>query len=130
MAASDGTLFAFAVGCASGGGTCTPLWTASFAGHAVDTSPAVANGVVYVGSDDGLRAYATGCNSGGGACLPIWTFPINSGYWTSPAVSNGVLYAASDDGSLYAFGLNPDPAPSATASPSPSEPDRRRASPT
>jgi hypothetical protein len=51
-------LYAFAVGCASGGGTCTPLWTSTASGSTV-SSPAVANGVVYVGSEDGnLYAFA------------------------------------------------------------------------
>jgi hypothetical protein len=43
------------------------------------SSPAVANGVVYVGSGDGkLYAYAVGCASGGGTCTPLWTATTGS----------------------------------------------------
>jgi hypothetical protein len=41
----DDKLYAYAVGCNSGGGSCTPLWTAT-TGAGMYSSPAVANGVV------------------------------------------------------------------------------------
>ncbi len=90
----DGKLYAFAVGCDSGGGTCTPLWTAT-TGDAINSSPAVADGVVYVGSGDGkLYAFAVGCNSGGGTCTPLWT-GATGGVISSPAVADGVVYVGS-----------------------------------
>ena len=49
-------------------------WTGTTGGDIGYSSPAVANGVVYVGSyDDKLYAYAVGCASGGGTCSPLWT---------------------------------------------------------
>ena len=57
----DGKLYAFAVGCASGGGACSPLWTGA-TGAVIISSPAVANGVVYVGSYD-HKLYAFDLNS-------------------------------------------------------------------
>jgi hypothetical protein len=103
----DGNLYAYAVGCNSSGGTCSPLWTG--AGYRFDTSsPAVANGVVYVGDGgNDLLAFAVGCNTGGGTCNPLWT--ATTGLWvrSAPAVANGVVYVTSGDRKLYAFGLYP-----------------------
>jgi uncharacterized membrane protein YoaK (UPF0700 family) len=98
-------LHAYAVGCASGGGTCTPLWSAT-TGAGIDSSPAVSNGVVYVGSTDGkLYAYAVGCASGGGTCTPLWTATTGDEIHSSPAVANGVVYVGSYDGKLYAYAV-------------------------
>jgi outer membrane protein assembly factor BamB len=106
---SNGWLYAYTVGCASGGELCKPLWTA-FAdspGYTGNTSsPAVANGVVYVGSTDGnLYAYSTGCASGGRTCTPLWTAQTGGSIESSPAVANGVVYISSDDGYLYAYAV-------------------------
>ena len=101
----DGNLYAFAVGCNTGGGSCTPIWTGT-TGGGIDSSPAVADGVVYVGSSDGdLYAYAVGCNSGGGSCSPLWTGATGSDIDSSPAVADGVVYVGSEDGKLYAFAV-------------------------
>ena len=70
-------------------------WTAT-TGNGIDSSPAVANGVVYVGSKDGkLYAYAVGCASGGGTCTPLWTGATGSNIYSSTAVSSGVVYVGS-----------------------------------
>jgi len=102
----DGKLYAFAVGCASGGGTCTPLWTAT-TGAGIGSSPAVADGVVYVGSlDRKLYAYAVGCATGGGSCSPLWTATTGGAIGNStPAVADGVIYVGSQDGKLYAYAV-------------------------
>jgi outer membrane protein assembly factor BamB len=56
-ASLSGTVYAFGVGCSTGGGFCPPLWQASTGGP-IYSSPAVANGAVYIGSTDGfLHAY-------------------------------------------------------------------------
>jgi len=96
---NGGKLYAFsATGC--GKPSCPPLWTASLHGNTV-SSPAVANGVVYIGSDNGLYTFsATGC--GQSSCFPLWTAPIG-GSASSPAVANGVVYISSGNGKLYAF---------------------------
>ncbi len=73
------------------------------------SSPALANGVVYVASNDGhLYAYnASGCVKS--PCSPLWSSPLYTQTATttfsSPIVVNGWLYCASDDGNLYAFSL-------------------------
>src|ERR1035437_5356991 len=64
-------------------------WTGT-TGAPIYSSPAVANGLVYVGSADGkLYAYAIGCASGGAACTPLWTATTTTGYnvESSPAVA-------------------------------------------
>jgi outer membrane protein assembly factor BamB len=64
----------------------------------VFSSPAVANGVVYVGSDD-HNVYAFNATTG----AKLWDY--TTGYWvySSPAVANGFVYVGSDDGNIYAI---------------------------
>jgi len=75
-------------------------------GSYVSASPAVANGVVYVGSDDG-NVYALNATTG----AKLWSF--TTGYWvySSPAVVNSVVYVGSTDHNIYAI----DNAPAATS---------------
>jgi hypothetical protein len=60
-------------------------------------SPAVANGVVYIGSDTGVHALnaATGAEE--------WSNTTGDSYFSSPAVANGAVYIGADH--VYAFGL-------------------------
>lgn len=62
------------------------------------SSPAVANGVLYIGSAD-HRLYAI--DSGTGALK--WEFKTGSSVASSPAVLDGVVYFSSYDGSVYAL---------------------------
>ena len=103
VGSSDGKLYAFAVGCATGGGTCTPIWKAT-TGGVIDSSPAVSGNRVYVGSSDGkLYAFAVGCATAGGSCSPVWTANTGSPIHSSPSVDTGVIYIGSTNGQLYAF---------------------------
>jgi PQQ-like domain len=90
--------------------TCTPLWTAAIIGGG-SSSPAVANGVVYVNSGNGvsgkLYAFSTAAlspNCSGTppnkTCTPLWTAADNVSS-SSPAVANGVVYVGNNR--LYAF---------------------------
>jgi outer membrane protein assembly factor BamB len=82
-------------------------FVASTGGYVL-SSPAVANGVVYVGSGDG-KFYAfsatgtSGCTGTPTLCSPLWTATTGGPVRSSPAVVNGVVYVSSDDGNLYAF---------------------------
>jgi outer membrane protein assembly factor BamB len=67
-------------------------------GNAVYSSPAVADGVVYVGSDDGN---IDAVNAGTGALL--WEFTTAGAVTSSPAVANGMVFAGSEDGNVYAL---------------------------
>ncbi|MFZ0318311.1 MAG: PQQ-binding-like beta-propeller repeat protein [Candidatus Sulfotelmatobacter sp.] len=63
-----------------------------------DSSPAVANGVVYVGSGDG-NIYALNANTG----AKLWNYTTGGPVDSSPAVANGVVYVGSADSNIYAL---------------------------
>ncbi len=69
-------------------------------GYAIGSSPAVAGGLVYVGSDDD-KLYALHAVTG----TRKWSYTTGSAIWSSPAVANGVVYVGSYDGDdkLYAL---------------------------
>jgi outer membrane protein assembly factor BamB len=76
------------------------LWSYN-TGSALSTSPAVANGAVYVGSDfdPGVgRMYALDASTG----QKRWSSAVG-GVETAPAVADGVVYAGSLDGNVYAL---------------------------
>ena len=117
LGAQDGKLYAFdatgsAPSCSGSPATCSPLWTATTDGPVV-SSPAVKNGVVYVGScclgamPHKLYAFdaagATNCSGSPRVCAPLWTAATGGDVPSSPTVSGGVVYIASDDGKLYTF---------------------------
>jgi outer membrane protein assembly factor BamB len=87
-------LYAFRTNCRLDGGVCKPVWKASVRGFAA--SPAVANGVVYIGSAAGrLYAFSTNCARGGRRCTPRYTGPPTKGgqpFAASPAVAGGRVY--------------------------------------
>jgi outer membrane protein assembly factor BamB len=88
-------------GCTGPPLTCTPLWV-GVASNPGFSSPAVVNGVVYVGADTNLYAFsAAGC--GGTTCQPLRHSVTSNIVSSSPAVANGVAYVTSADGNFYAF---------------------------
>jgi outer membrane protein assembly factor BamB len=91
-------------------------------GDEVESSPAVVNGVVYIGSND-WNIYALNAVNG----AKIWSYTTGNWVVSSPAVVNGVVYVGSDDGKVYAFGAlsttSPSSSSTSTASPSPTIPE-------
>jgi outer membrane protein assembly factor BamB len=71
-----------------------PYWTAS-TGSYINSSPAVANGMVYIGSNDKIL-YAFDAKTG----KILWAHDANDGVGSSPAVANGIVYVGSDDHSV------------------------------
>ena len=67
-------------------------------GGAVYSSPALADGVVYIGSNDG-KVYAVDAETG----ATKWTFAARGRIASSPAISGGVVYVESYDSQLYAI---------------------------
>lgn len=65
-----------------------------------ESSPSVANGIVYIGGGYG-HVYAINATTG----KQVWSNLTTSGsfIYSSPAVVNGVVYIGSNDGRLYAF---------------------------
>jgi len=68
-------------------------------GDTVFSSPAVAEGVVYVGSSD-RSIYALNANSG----ELLWKFETGDTIFSSPAVAEGVVYVGSYDNHMYTIG--------------------------
>ena len=73
-----------------------PCWTVPTGGE-IYSSPAVLNGIVYVGS--GAKLYAFNAITG----TQLWSAPTGGKIWSSPAVANGIVYVGSGDRRLYAF---------------------------
>ena len=75
---------------------CTKGW--------VYSSPAVAQGIVYVGS---LDSYVYALNATSGAVVWMYetltTYATGYGVWSSPTVLDGVVYIGSNDQKLYAI---------------------------
>ncbi|MEI7827417.1 MAG: PQQ-binding-like beta-propeller repeat protein, partial [Euryarchaeota archaeon] len=62
------------------------------------SSPAIANGVVYVGSNDN-KVYAFNAATG----AKKWSYTTGNDVSSSPAVANGVVYVGSNDNKVYAL---------------------------
>ncbi|MGD0329665.1 MAG: PQQ-binding-like beta-propeller repeat protein [Nitrososphaeria archaeon] len=67
-------------------------------GDQVESSPAVAGGVVYVGSYD-HNVYALNASTG----AKIWSYTTGDWVTSSPAVVGGVVYVGSYDNNTYAL---------------------------
>ncbi len=67
-------------------------------GAPIHSSPAVADGIVYVGSRDN-KLYALDAATG----IKRWEYKTGSWVESSPAIANGVVYFGSADGRLYAL---------------------------
>ena len=68
------------------------------AGGWVESSPAVANGIVYVGSNDN-NVYALNATTG----AKVWSYTTGDAVSSSPAVVTGVVYVGSLDRNVYAL---------------------------
>lgn len=67
-------------------------------GGIVTSSPAVVNGVVYVGSGDG-NIYALDVLTG----TKIWNYTTGGVVYSSPAVANDIVFVGSNDTNVYAL---------------------------
>ncbi|MBP1929179.1 PKD repeat protein/outer membrane protein assembly factor BamB [Methanolinea mesophila] len=70
-------------------------------GDRVYSSPAVVDGVVYIGSDD-QNLYALDAENG----AVVWNYTTGGRVLASPAVDNGIVYSGSYDNNLYALDKN------------------------
>jgi outer membrane protein assembly factor BamB len=89
LGSDDGNVYAL------NASTGAKLW--SYTTGAVGSSPAVANGVVYVSSGGGV--YALNASTG----AKLWSYTTVGGTASSPAVANGVVYVGSNDNNVYAL---------------------------
>jgi outer membrane protein assembly factor BamB len=72
-------------------------WTFT-TGGAVESSPAIVNGVLYVGSDDG-NVYALNATTG----ALKWSAALGTPIKSAPAVASNAVYVTSGTGSVYAL---------------------------
>ncbi len=61
-------------------------------------SPAITDGIIYVGNEDG-RFYALQSETG----ALLWSFNAASGGWSSPAIRNGVIFVGNRNHHFYAL---------------------------
>ena len=80
-------------------------------GTFVESSPAVADGMVFAVSKDG-KVYALDQATG----AKIWEYETGAMVSSSPAVADGMVFIGSADRNVYALGK---PAPSPTSTPTP-----------
>jgi|GEM_PF-1080390 len=71
-------------------------WTVSF-DSLVNTSPAVADGLVVIGDSDGMLF---GIDAADGE--QRWKFEADDGLVSSPAIASGMVYVGSESGDVYA----------------------------
>jgi outer membrane protein assembly factor BamB len=69
-------------------------------GGAIQSSPCIVNGNVYVGSSDG-KLYAFNIGSG----KRLWAFSTGGAIYSSPAVAKNVVYVGSQDSKVYAVDI-------------------------
>ncbi len=90
--ASDGSGTTYALNASTGG----LVWS-YFTGSGSSSSPAVANGAVYIGGNNNVSAL----NASTGTLL--WSYTTGGQVTSSPAVANGVVYVGSNDNNVYAL---------------------------
>jgi len=73
------------------------IWTADIGGNSTST-PAVHDGIVFIGSDDG-KLYALNATTG----EEIWSFQTGGQVWAAPAVADGKVFFGSHDHTFYAL---------------------------
>ena len=97
-------------------------WESAATGNSIFSSPAVANGVVFVGSrDNKVYAFPASCST---PCSPLWSSAATGGgISSSPAVANGVVFVGSDDAKLYTYDLAAGPTAPARPDPADLHPD-------
>lgn len=102
----DNKLYAFSAngttGCSGRPKKCAPLWSTGSLGGDIVSTPAVANGIVYVSSiGEKVRAFdAAGmknCSGTPKVCRPLWSRTMSGDVIASPTVSHGTVYVIAAD---------------------------------
>jgi len=77
------------------------LWSYT-TGNYIESSPAVADGKVYIGSND-KKIYCLDATTG----THLWSYMTGSNVVSSPAVADGRIYVGSDDKKVYCLDADP-----------------------
>ncbi|MEM3577485.1 MAG: PQQ-binding-like beta-propeller repeat protein [Candidatus Bathyarchaeia archaeon] len=75
------------------------IWNYTTGGFMAASSPAVADGVVYIGGGYGNGVFALNATTGD----KLWNYTTQGNVHSSPAVANGVVYVGSYDDNVYAL---------------------------
>ncbi len=75
----------------------TQIWSYT-TGDNVVSSPAVVDGVVYIGSND-MNVYALNASTG----VKLWSYATGGWVYSSPAVADGKVYLGSNNHNVYCF---------------------------
>jgi len=76
------------------------IWRYSIAEHPQWSSPAVADGKVYVGAGHyENKIYCINANNG----TEIWNYTADDVVWSSPAIADGRVFVGSHDDNIYCF---------------------------
>jgi outer membrane protein assembly factor BamB len=79
--------------------TGTGLWNRKIANTWVISTPAIKDGVIFLGTSDGHTFEAMDAESG----AVRWTFPVNLNVFSSPGVAGDTVYFGCFNGMLYAL---------------------------
>jgi hypothetical protein len=99
-------IYAFPVGCATDGATCSPSWRGprqfdeQIQRFRTWSDPVAADGLVFA-STDRPYAFAVDCGKGGQVCAPLWVGP--EGFASKPAVSDTAVAVTYADGRVVVF---------------------------
>lgn len=75
------------------------VWNYTTGGYLAASSPAVADGIVYIGGGYGKGVFALNATTGD----KIWNYTTEGEVHSSPAVADGIVYIGSYDDNVYAF---------------------------
>jgi outer membrane protein assembly factor BamB len=75
------------------------IWNFTTAGWIAASSPAVKDGVVYIGGGYGNAFYALNATDGS----QLWNYTLSNNVHSSPALSEGMVYFGSFDRNVYAL---------------------------
>lgn len=73
------------------------IWSLNLS-SGIESSPAIVDDIVYVGTDDGIL-YVINFKTG----KKMWQFSTGGPIFSSPSVANGKVFVRSDDGNIYAL---------------------------
>jgi outer membrane protein assembly factor BamB len=103
VASADHFLYVFdADGCGNGARSCDPLWRGQLGASVIDASPAIVDGMIYIGDDSGQLSVFPLAGCGAALCDPAWTGHA-SGHESidsSPAVGAGFVFVQTTIGDL------------------------------
>ena len=80
------------------------VWSFDIGGDSIQSSPAIADGMVFFGGFDRNIWALDAVGNGDGTTDEIWNYTTGGIIHSSPAISNGRLFIGSDDDKLYCVG--------------------------